>query len=107
MSALDSSFRNILDTVCSFPVTMVGQDFPVTHALLKLATAYEVDNLREEIIHRLGQSWPATLSQWEVREKSAVNEEGVYAPRPKLPHPMYVQCCSYIAYSPFLSRVAW
>ncbi|THH30930.1 hypothetical protein EUX98_g3251 [Antrodiella citrinella] len=79
-----------LRTLYGFPVTMVGQDFPVTHALLKLATAYEVDNLREEIIHRLGQSWPTTLGQWEVREKSAVNEEGVYAPRPKLPHPILV-----------------
>ena len=78
------------DRRISFPVAMVGEDFAVTSALLKLATAYEIESLRTEIIRRLSQSWPAKLDQWEIREKSAVNEEGVYAPCPKLPHPMYV-----------------
>lgn len=82
------SLSSLSQRCFSFPVDMVNQDFCVTSALLKLATAYEVDNLRAEIIQRFTQCWPKSLSQWEIREKSAVNEDGVYAPRPKLPHPM-------------------
>ena len=80
----------LADNVARFPINLVDQDFVVTSALLKLATIYEADNLRAEIIKQLGQSWPTSLPQWELREKSAVNKDGVYAPRPKLPHPMYV-----------------
>ncbi|KAH8083801.1 hypothetical protein BXZ70DRAFT_900556 [Cristinia sonorae] len=79
-----------LRTLYGFPTPHVGQEFRATSAILRLATAYEVNNLRSEIIRRLSQGWPATLAQWEVREKSVVNKDGVYAPRPKLPHPIVV-----------------
>lgn len=89
------TLSSVADKSLSLPVAMVGKDFSVTSALLKLATVYKIENLRDELLRRLGQSWPTTLAQWEIREKSVVNEEGVYAPRPKLPHPMCVLNLSY------------
>lgn len=72
------------------PLSILYEDFQATSALLRLATIYEMHNLRAEVIQKLTQTWPASLPQWEIREKNAVNEEGLYTPRPTLPHPMYV-----------------
>lgn len=70
-----------------FPVSLDGTDFQATSALLRLSTEYEINSLREEILRRLGLSWPRTLVQWESRERRATDASGVYAPRPSIPHP--------------------
>ncbi|KAJ3537834.1 hypothetical protein NM688_g6614 [Phlebia brevispora] len=65
-------------------------DFPVASALLKLSTKYQVLALRTDVLHRLTLAWPRSLTQWELREKSVTGTDGVYAPRPFLPHPILV-----------------
>ena len=64
--------------------------FHIAAALLRLCTVYQVEALRSDVLRRLMLAWPRTLTQWEVREKSATNTEGLYAPCTTLPHPMYV-----------------
>ena len=61
--------------------------FPIAAALLRLATTFQVDALRSDVLRRLMLAWPRTLSQWEVREKSVIDADSVYAPRSLLPHP--------------------
>ena len=65
-------------------------DFAATSAILRLATKYEVGILREVALRNLSLSWPTTLIMWEAREKAATTLDGVYAPRPVLPHPLCV-----------------
>lgn len=64
------------------------EQFPVVSAVLRLATAYEAVALRTEILRKLKACWPASLAHWETRERSAIDEAGVYSPRPTIVHPM-------------------
>lgn len=68
-------------------MSLDGTDFQATSALLRLSSEYGVNSLREEILRRLGLSWPRTLIQWEIRERRVTDATGVYAPRPSIPHP--------------------
>lgn len=63
-------------------------------AILRLSTKYEIAGLRDTAIRNLSLSWPMTLDLWELREKAVTTAEGMYAPRPLLPHPMYALCSS-------------
>ncbi len=65
-------------------------NFPVASAILRLSTKYEIAGLRDTAVRTLSLSWPTTLDLWELREKAVTSAEGMYAPRPLLPHPMYV-----------------
>ncbi|KAM5533314.1 hypothetical protein V8D89_012988 [Ganoderma adspersum] len=67
-----------------------AEDFAVISAVLRLATNYGVETLRETALRTLSLSWPSTLQLWEVREKAATTIDGVYVPRPGLPHPLMV-----------------
>ena len=68
-----------------------AEAFAVTAAILRLATKYAVDALREVTLRHLALSWPTTLQMWEVREKAATGPGDVYAPQPVMPHPLYVR----------------
>ncbi|KAI9573789.1 hypothetical protein HD554DRAFT_555906 [Boletus coccyginus] len=43
-------------------------DFQVVSGVLRLATKYVVDSLRERALNHLSAAWPATLKGWDVRE---------------------------------------
>lgn len=47
-----------------------------------------METLRADVLRRLALAWPQNLVQWEAREKSVTDADGVYAPRPFLPHPV-------------------
>ncbi|KAI0690217.1 hypothetical protein BC835DRAFT_1281397 [Cytidiella melzeri] len=47
------------------------EDFRVVSGILRLATKYMVDSLREEAIRHLEVAWPGTLKGWDVREEVA------------------------------------
>ena len=64
-------------------------DFGVVSATLQLATTYEVQHLRQDILRGLSTVWPKTLMQWEMREARNINSMGLYDPRKTIPHPMY------------------
>ncbi len=66
------------------------EDFAVISAVLRLATKYGVETLRETAFRTMSISWPSTLQLWEVREKAVATIDGVYVPRPGLPHPLSV-----------------
>ncbi|TBU29539.1 hypothetical protein BD311DRAFT_660896 [Dichomitus squalens] len=65
-----------------------AEEFAMISAVLRLATRYGVETLRESALRTLSLSWPETLPVWEVREKAVTSVDGVYAPRPGLPHPL-------------------
>ncbi|KAG8215022.1 hypothetical protein J3R82DRAFT_8430 [Butyriboletus roseoflavus] len=43
-------------------------DFQVVSGILRLATKYVVDSLREKALNHLSVAWPATLKGWDARE---------------------------------------
>lgn len=47
------------------------EDFRVVSGILRLATKYAVDSLREEAITHLSVAWPSTLKGWDAREEVA------------------------------------
>lgn len=61
-----------------------------TASLLQMATKYEVQDLRKEILQGLAVHWPHALGEWDAREARATNADGVYDPRRVYTHPMYV-----------------
>lgn len=79
-----------LRVLYGFPVSLDGTDFQATSALLRLSTVYEVEGLRAEVLRRLYLSWPRILPQWEARERHVTDADGVYAPRPSIPHPTLI-----------------
>ncbi|OBZ68175.1 Meiotic recombination protein SPO11 [Grifola frondosa] len=83
-------FAYFLRALYGFCFSLNGNTFAVVSALLRLSTKYGVDTLRKEALHGLALSWPSTLLLWELREKNATNSDGLYAPRPALPHPILV-----------------
>lgn len=66
------------------------EDFPAISAVLRLATKYFIDPLRERCLHRLELDWPATLLGWQAREAEATEADGRYNPRMSCPHPIIV-----------------
>ncbi|KAH9942297.1 uncharacterized protein BXZ73DRAFT_41159 [Epithele typhae] len=81
-------FAHFLQALYGLPHNNIADEFTVTAAILRLATKYEVEVLRENAMRCLSLSWPTTLQLWECREKAATTVDGVYAPRPILPHPI-------------------
>ena len=65
-----------------------ADEFAVISAVLRLATKYGVETLRESAVRTLSLSFPSTLQVWEVREKAVTAVDGIYAPCPGLPHPL-------------------
>jgi hypothetical protein len=66
-------------------------DFANVSAVLRLATKYEVNRLRQDVLRGLSVAWPRFLAQWDIREANATSTNGVYEPRKFLPHPMSVR----------------
>ncbi|KAH9949635.1 hypothetical protein B0H21DRAFT_727749 [Amylocystis lapponica] len=81
---------NFLRALYGSCLDLASLDFQAVAALLRMSTTYCVEGLRREVIRVLAVSWPATLLQWELREKKATNSDGVYSPRPTLPHPILI-----------------
>ena len=81
---------NATDCMRSLSHDTNAEDFVVISAVLRLATNYGVETLRETVLRTLSLSWPSTLQLWEVREKAVTTIDGVYVPRPGLPHPLSV-----------------
>ena len=47
------------------------EDFQVVSGILRLATKYAIDSLREEAIAHLSVAWPMSLKGWDAREELA------------------------------------
>ncbi|KAF8552514.1 hypothetical protein OG21DRAFT_1415990 [Imleria badia] len=78
------------------------QGFPIVASLLRVLTTYKVHRIRHDILRVLSASWPTTLSQWEAREHAVTTPDGVYSPRPSLPHPVDVIKLARDINAPFL-----
>jgi len=65
-------------------------DFDVVSALLRLATKFQAQKIRDDVLRGLSTTWPCTLAQWEIREAAATNTSGLYKPRLSYPHPILV-----------------
>ncbi|KAL6310486.1 hypothetical protein BKA93DRAFT_19223 [Sparassis latifolia] len=78
----------LLRALYTFSFRMFASDFLVVSALLRMSTKYAIEDLRKEVLRTLLMSWPTTLPLWELREKAVTNADGMYAPRPNLPHPI-------------------
>ncbi|KAI0702942.1 hypothetical protein C8T65DRAFT_578972 [Cerioporus squamosus] len=85
-----ADFAYFLRALYGLAYDATAEAFAVTAAILRLATKYAVDALRDVIMRNLSLSWPTTLQMWEARERAATSADGVYAPRPVLPHPLLV-----------------
>ncbi|EIW63073.1 uncharacterized protein TRAVEDRAFT_113630 [Trametes versicolor FP-101664 SS1] len=83
-----TDFAHFLRALYGFSYDNSVGNFPVASAILRLSTKYEIAGLRETAIRNLSVSWPTTLDLWELREKAATSADGMYAPRPSLPHPI-------------------
>ncbi|RPD63923.1 hypothetical protein L227DRAFT_496363 [Lentinus tigrinus ALCF2SS1-6] len=85
-----AEFAHFLRALYGLAYDTTAEAFAVTSAILRLATKYAVDALREVTLRNLSLSWPTTLHMWEARERAATSPDGVYAPRPALPHPLLI-----------------
>ncbi|KAF5351771.1 hypothetical protein D9756_007750 [Leucocoprinus leucothites] len=65
-------------------------DFDIVLATLHLATKYQAQKIREDVLRGMTPSWPKTLTQWEIREAAATNPNGLYKPRLFYPHPIMI-----------------
>ncbi|EAU91151.1 hypothetical protein CC1G_03319 [Coprinopsis cinerea okayama7 len=65
------------------------EDFAVVAAILRLATKYQVEHIRIEILRKLASTWPRNLLAWDIRESNATSL-GLYKPRAVYPHPIMV-----------------
>ncbi|EMD37483.1 hypothetical protein CERSUDRAFT_154136 [Gelatoporia subvermispora B] len=79
-----------LRVLYGFCVNLETKSFEDISALLRISTKYGVEELRKEAIRILCLSWPTSLANWETREKSVTSADGLYAPRPSLPHPIFI-----------------
>ncbi len=50
-------------------------DFRIVSGILRLATKYLIDSLREKAIAHLTKAWPSTLDEWDARDDIARVEE--------------------------------
>ncbi|KAF9244858.1 hypothetical protein BU15DRAFT_41596 [Melanogaster broomeanus] len=64
--------------------------FTAVANLLRVLTTYKVQRVLRDILRVLSTFWPTTLAQWDSRECSVTSPDGVYSPRPSLPHPIEV-----------------
>lgn len=75
-------------TSWSFPSTFGNNDqndFRVVSGILRLATKYIIDSLREKALAHLSIAWPLTLKAWDAREDFARSHGmsgGQYYPHP-------------------------
>ncbi|KAF4620683.1 hypothetical protein D9613_000219 [Agrocybe pediades] len=67
-----------------------SQDFEIVSSILRLATKYAVEHVRNDILRGMSAIWPRNLSAWEFREADATDTTGVYKPRSIYPHPILV-----------------
>ena len=51
------------------------EDFHVTSGILRLATKYAIDKLRDRALVHLTIAWPTTLEGWDAREEAAREHE--------------------------------
>jgi hypothetical protein len=65
-------------------------DFDPVSAILRLATKYQAQKIREDVLRGMTPSWPKSLTQWEIREAAATNSNGLYKPRLSYPHPIMI-----------------
>ncbi|KAH6897646.1 hypothetical protein BKA70DRAFT_1116204 [Coprinopsis sp. MPI-PUGE-AT-0042] len=65
------------------------EDFAVVAVILRLATKYQVEHIRIEILRKLSSTWPRNLLAWDIRESNATSL-GLYKPRAVYPHPIMV-----------------
>ena len=82
----------------TFPSSFLTYDEPgfgIIASLLRVLTTYKIHRIRHDILRVLSNSWPTSLSHWESRECSVTSPDGVYSPRPSLPHPVSVIPCHH------------
>lgn len=67
-------------------------DFRVVSGILRLATKYIIDELREMALAHLSIAWPSTLKAWDAREdlSRSYELETIYPAGQRYPHPISV-----------------
>ncbi|KAF9071658.1 hypothetical protein BDP27DRAFT_1262261 [Rhodocollybia butyracea] len=78
----------IYDGIAELPFT--AESFPTVSALIRLATKYQVNRLRKELLRRLSIAWPSSLASWDAREDAMLNSNNIYEPRKFTPHPILI-----------------
>ncbi|KXN90801.1 hypothetical protein AN958_03455 [Leucoagaricus sp. SymC.cos] len=92
---LDDNSEDLAHFLCALydGVSRIRHDpsnFEIVSAVLRLATKYHAQKIREDILRGMMPSWPKTLTQWEIREAAATNANGLYKPRLCYPHPIMI-----------------
>ncbi|KAG9316486.1 hypothetical protein JVU11DRAFT_2524 [Chiua virens] len=100
---LPDSARSVTYLLQAFSfLTYDEAGFPIVASLLRVLTAYKIHRIRHDILRVLSNSWPTNLSQWQAREYTVTSPDGVYSPRPSLPHPVDVIKLARDINAPFL-----
>lgn len=94
VTSLHASPACTLTSPSSF-LTYDGPGFAIVSSLLRVLATYKVHRIRSDILRVLSTSWPTKLPQWESRECSVTTSDGIYSPRPSLPHPVSVIPCHH------------
>jgi hypothetical protein len=66
------------------------QDFPFLASVLRLSCKYFICIPRRQCLQRLQTYFPATLAEWDRRERMALAPDGHYDPRQEIPSPIHV-----------------
>lgn len=66
------------------------QDFPFLASVLRLSCKYFISIPRRQCLERLQAYFPATLADWDRRERMSLGPDGHYNPRHEIPSPIHV-----------------
>jgi hypothetical protein len=66
------------------------QDFPFLASVLRLSCKYFICIPRRQCLERLQAYFPATLADWDRRERMSLGPDGHYNPRHEIPSPIHV-----------------
>jgi len=66
------------------------QDFPFLASVLRLSCKYFICIPRRQCLERLQTYFPATLADWDRRERMSLAPDGHYDPRHEIPSPIHV-----------------
>jgi hypothetical protein len=66
------------------------QDFPFLASVLRLSCKYFICIPRRQCLERLQTYFPATLAEWDRRERMSLAPDGHYDPRHEIPSPIHV-----------------
>ncbi|KAJ3986602.1 hypothetical protein F5890DRAFT_1578465 [Lentinula detonsa] len=71
-------------------LSFTAETYGIISALLRLATKYQVQRLRNDLLQGLAITWPSSLTSWDAREAAMLDSDGIYEPRKCTPHPIFI-----------------